>query len=275
MFMSGWGRSKPERVVDRSISSMGMPTPLLEMERHFKRLSTRSVFLRDRLLGERNDWLAEIYGTLDQFRYFEHSTAPFSAAREAYDVFIGHGDDAPRLAKMLRRNRAILAGKVKVALMAQRAPGDRALLLTAGYDVVVDCRMPRAEYVARITAIHVRSYRHAPSVIGPLEDLRVVLRKYVADNVGMNTLTENELLLLTRLAARKNLSVHCHELQRSATGHIPTRNRKSLCVAISRLRRKLAPAYRIVSDYMDGYVLADAVVPTAASTRCSALPVTG
>lgn len=229
-------------------------TTLDEMERIFRKLDTRIVFLRDKALDERMAWLTEIYGNLAQFRYFEHSTIAFSSAREDYCVFIAHGEDPLRLGKILRRNRPILASRIKVALMAQSLPQDRAQLLNAGYDLVVDTRMAPAEFVARIASIHTRQFRHAPRIVGPLNDLRVVLRRFVAPDVPMESLSNRELLLLARLAARKGLSVHASELAKSAEGHHTELTRKSLCVAISRLRRKLDPGYEIVSDYLNGYV---------------------
>lgn len=225
-----------------------------EMERLFRKLDARIVFLHDKALHERRAWLAQIYGNLPQFRYFEHSTVAFSSAREDYRVFIAHGEDPARLGKILRRNRPILASRIKVALMAQSLPQDRAQLLNAGYDLVVDTRMAPAEFVARIASIHIRQFRHAPRIVGPLNDLRVVLRRFVAPAVPMESLSNRELLLLARLAARKGLSVHASELAKSAEGHHTELTRKSLCVAISRLRRKLDPAYEIVSDYLNGYV---------------------
>lgn len=230
---------------------------VLEMERQFRRLRARIVFIRDRCLDERQAWLRDLYGETEQYRYFENQTDIFSAAREGYDVFVAHAEDPVRLGKLLRRNRAILTSKIKVAVMAQSTPLDRAQLLNAGFDLVVDCRMHRTEYIARIAAIRVRMYRHALSVMGPLDDLRIVLRKYVAEEIQMDTIRNRELLLLSRLAARKNLPVHASELQKSAVGQVRELTRKSLCVAISRLRRKIAPQFQIVSDYADGYVLKD------------------
>lgn len=228
---------------------------VLEMERQFRRLSARIVFIRDRCLEERQAWLRDLYGDIMQYRYFESQTDIFSAARESYDVFIAHAEDPVRLGKLLRRNRAILTSKIKVAVMAQSTPTDRAQLLNAGFDLVVDCRMHRTEYIARVAAIHIRNYRHALSVIGPLDDLRVVLRKYVAEDIPMEAMSNRELLLLARLAARKNKSVHATELQKSAVGQVRELTRKSLCVALSRLRRKISRQYQIVSDYAEGYVL--------------------
>lgn len=230
-----------------------------EMARRFRRLSTRMVFLRDRAVEERSAWLREIYGECDQFRYFEHATAVFSSVHGNYDVFLAHGDDPVRLARLLRRNRPILMPKIKIALMSHSTPTDRAQLLNGGYDLVADCRMLRPEYVARVVAIHARSMLHAPRILGPLEDLRIVLRKYVVESVDMARMGNTELLLLARLAARKGRSVHSIELQKSAEGQARARSRKSLCVSISRLRRKLRPEYTIVSDYMNGYVFKDVV----------------
>lgn len=230
---------------------------ILEMERQFRRLRARIVFIRDRCLDERQAWLRDLYGETEQYRYFENQTDIFSAARESYDVFVAHAEDPARLGKVLRRNRAILTSKIKVAVMAQSTPLDRAQLLNTGFDLVVDCRMHPTEYIARIAAIRVRMYRHALSVMGPLDDLRIVLRKYVAEEIHMDTIKNRELLLLSRLAARKNMPVHASELQKSAVGQVRELTRKSLCVAISRLRPKIAPQFKIVSNYADGYVLKD------------------
>lgn len=228
-----------------------------EMERTFRKLDPRIVFLRDKAFEERTAWLEQLYGQHEQFRYFEHSTVAFSSAREDYHVFIAHGEDPVRLGKVLRRNRPILASKIKVALMGQSLPQDRAQLLNAGYDLVVDTRMAAEEFIARLASIHTRHFRHAPRIIGPLHDLRIVLRRFIAPHVPMESLSNRELLLLARLAARKGLSVHSSELAKSAEGHHTELTRKSLCVAMSRLRRKLDPAYQIVSDYLNGYVFQD------------------
>lgn len=238
-------------------SDAGDSATLQEMERVFRRLNTRIVFLRDKALDERSRWIEAIYGEHQQFRYFEHLTSAFSAARDDYKVFIAHGEDPARLGKVLRRNRAILTTKIKVAVMAQSLPQDRALLLNSGYDLVVDSRMEREEFVARIATIYNRNFRHAPRIVGPLDDLRLVLRRYVAPAVPVESLSNRELLLLARLAARKGHSVHSAELQKSAEGHHTELTRKSLCVAISRLRRKISPAFQVVSDHMEGYVFRD------------------
>lgn len=225
--------------------------------RQFGKLAARSVFIRDKTLPERLEWCGQVFGDIPQLRYFESSTGIFSAARESYDVFLAHGDDPVRLGKMLRRNKAILCSKIKVALMGQSLPLDRAQLFNAGFDLVADCRMPKEEFVARVVAIYNRSFKHAPSVFGPLDGLRTVLRKYLAGSVPIEVIRDRELLLLARLAARKKMSVHSNELRKGATGHLYELSEKSLCVAISHLRKKLAPQYQIVSDYMNGYVLKD------------------
>lgn len=238
----------------------------LEMERQFRRLITRSVFIRDKSLDERLTWCAGIFGKIEHYRYFESSTDIFSAAREGYEVFLAHGDDPARLAKALRRNNAILSSKIKVALMAHSSPGDRALLLNAGFDLVADCRMQKAEYVARIVAIYTRSFKHAASVMGPFDGFRTVLRKYFAESVKVHEMRDRELLLLARLAARLNHSVHSRELRKAAAGQVSELTGRSLCVAISKLRKKLAPQYMIVSDYMSGYVLKTRVAGKPAAT---------
>lgn len=227
----------------------------LDMERQFRRLVTRSVYIRDKSLEERLAWCAEVCGKIEHYRYFENATDIFSAARAGYEIFLAHGDDPVRLAKALRRNKAILSSKIKVALMAQNTPADRALLLNAGFDLVADCRMHKAEYIARVVAIYTRSFKHAASVIGPLDGFRTVLRKYFAEAVRIEEMRDRELLLLARLAARLNHPVHSSELRKAPTGHVSELTGRSLCVVISRLRKKLAPEYEIVSDYMSGYVL--------------------
>lgn len=226
-----------------------------EMERQFLHLVTRSMFIRDKLLDERLAWCAGVLGKIEHHRYSENSTYIFSTARENYDVFLAHGDDPVRLAVALRRNKSILSSKVKVALMAQSLPVDRVLLLNAGFDLVADCRMPKAEFVARVLAIYTRSLRHAASVIGPLNGFRTVLRKYFAESVNIEKIRDRELLLLSRLAARMNYSVHSTELCRAPTGNVSELTEGSLSVAISKLRKKISPKYVIISDHMGGYVL--------------------
>lgn len=226
-----------------------------EMERQFRHLVTRSMFIRDRLLDERLAWCAGVLGKIEHHQYFENSTHIFSTARESYEIFLAHGDDPVRLAMVLRRNKPILSSKVKVALMAQSLPGDRVLLLNAGFDLVADCRMPKAEFVARVLAIHTRSLRHAASVIGPFNGFRTVLRKYFSQSVNVEKIRDRELLLLARLSARMNYSVHSTELCRAPTGNVSELTEGSLSVAISKLRKKIAPEYVIISDHMGGYVL--------------------
>lgn len=231
-----------------------MEVTLKEMRKLFCQIRTRVVFIRDKATEARNEWITDMYGEVPQYRYFENSTAAFSAVRNDYQVFLAHGEDSRRLSKILRTNRAILGSKIKIALMGQSLPQDRAQLLNAGYDLAVDTRMAKEEFVARVTTIFNRHYRHAPRIIGPLDDLRIVLRRFVKPSVPAESLNNRELLLLARLAARKGMSVHVSELQRSANGHNYELTAKSLCVAISRLRSKLAPQFCIVSDYMNGYV---------------------
>lgn len=228
---------------------------VLEMERQFRRLITRSVFIRDKSLEERFAWCAGVFGTIEHYRYFENATDIFSAAREGYEIFLAHGDDPVRLAKMFRRNKAILSSKIKVALMAHSSPADRALLLNAGFDLVADCRMEKAEYVARIVAIYTRSFKHGASVVGPFDDFRIVLRKYFSKEVATKDMRDRELLIMVRLSEKLNHPVHSSELRRAPTGHVTELTNRSLCVAISNLRKKLAPEYTIVADYMGGYVL--------------------
>ncbi|MEO0032235.1 MAG: hypothetical protein RIS94_1993 [Pseudomonadota bacterium] len=176
----------------------------------------------------------------------------FALARRCQDALILiTGNDAPRMARLLRDDIQTLARIAKIAVVDDMHPTRRAQLLMAGFDDVWDIgRMQPEEMVARARAVWSRytNWRGSNEVRNRTrEDLQMLAR--------LNELTATERQFLALLAADMSDVVPyprlCRELgkgpQLMSSGHLKT--------LASFLRAKLHPHVELVAVPKMGYVL--------------------
>lgn len=114
---------------------------------------SRILYLNDSNVSLRRDWLISVFTDFEDARYTELDTNLLVSSINHYSLFLLHGDDVSRMAKIIRCNSEILAGKLKIALCHMSSPAERAILLNSGFDDVFDLKMDRVEALSRIFAI--------------------------------------------------------------------------------------------------------------------------
>ena len=117
-------------------------------------LRVRYVSLNDASREARRNWLNRIFDEFEEYEYHQYDTHFCSIAFRNFDAMILGGRDARRLKLILQQNELILRHKVKVCLLSDGTPQERAQLLMAGFDEVIDvARTSPVEALARILSI--------------------------------------------------------------------------------------------------------------------------
>ena len=106
------------------------------------RPAARFIGLGDRALDQRLAWLDGWLRCEQQFLYRHWDTRLWSQAESSFSILVVHGEDAERLAQVLRDFRRIFPDKIMLAVLAQALPGARALTLRAGADAAFSTSSP-------------------------------------------------------------------------------------------------------------------------------------
>lgn len=104
-------------------------------------------------------WLQFVFPDQSVRTISESYIADISPSQSDYDVLVIVGNDVRRIRHLLRLYRPLLNAKPKIAVMQQSLPRDRATLLNAGFDEVLDPRMKVPEAQARALAIANRYFQ--------------------------------------------------------------------------------------------------------------------
>jgi hypothetical protein len=117
-------------------------------------LRVRYVSLNDTSRESRKQWLGAIFDDFEEYDYHQYDTHFCSIAFRNFDAMIFGGKDARRLKLILQQNELILRHKIKLCLLSDGTPQERAQLLMAGFDEVIDvARTSPVEAMARMLSI--------------------------------------------------------------------------------------------------------------------------
>ncbi len=214
-------------------------------------VSVRYLTVRDEGSDSREAFVRAVFGDLACFPFFDEGTFPLSRAETDYDILILDAADPARMARYLRINRAMLRNVAMFAIMQDSSPPRRARMLVAGCDDVFDCaRISKEEAALRVDAV-MRRYKAR-------EATRQEGRRFAADVAHIaapHLLTPRECALLKALTTQSGKAISAQQLCRFVAPQDPAPFKRSLKFAISRLRGKLYPHWRIKCVADTGYAL--------------------
>jgi len=211
----------------------------------------RAIHLCDHNLANRTFWLEAIFPQLESHAFRNDLAGAISQADSGFDVLIVHGDDVPRLASIVREARKLLPSKLIVAVLTHSGPSDRARMLRAGADDVIDLRMRSVEVEARILAMHARIHSRVAASRNPVKEEVAKVPEPIVRAISGATPAELEIFVaLYRATGRV---VPYVELERAAARD--QRTRRSLQVSVCKLRSRLSRSFAIQNIRGTGYKL--------------------
>lgn len=184
----------------------------------------------------------------------ESYTADVSPARADYDLLVAAGSDVKRIKQFLKIYRPLLNAKPKIVLTSDSMPKDRASLLNAGFDDVLDTRMPHLEGQARISAIYARYHEVAARAEAQAQKT-AAYEQYLAPGMG-DEVNPREASILSALIGRSPRAVPSFVL-RDTLADRPAVSLATLRVILSSLRSKIIAPFIIVSVAPSSYALID------------------
>lgn len=212
--------------------------------------AVRILYINDKNYEARAQWLAGIFPSDQIFKYSPENTRAISSA-SYFNIVMVHGDDVPRISKIIRENSEAFAGKVKIAVCSRSWPPDRARLLNAGFDDIFDLRMDPLEARARVAALMRRRLlsqtRQAPPIS---QQLLIEMQGYVTSK-----LTFRETEIFAKLLEKRGQPVSIAVLGTSFRNKTGGMKKAALRVFLCRLRKKLKDNVQIVSENGVSYIL--------------------
>lgn len=227
--------------------AMGESVPGLDLSD----IAFRVISLQDNGREERVNWLKQGIAQPQLYAYREGDTNFLSVADRDYDVMIVAGNDVQRMKRIITRNRVALHRKLKICVMNQSVPADRAQLLMAGFDDVVDIgRVFWPEFAARARAMQTRII----TAIGR-QDAKQREISQLSQICNQRRLTWREQDMLLSLLHARDMSASLMTLRRSISPAGSLVSELHLRVLISQLRRKLFDHVEISNVRGAGYRL--------------------
>lgn len=227
-------------------------------------IPTRYLKVRDEASDNREAFVRSVFSDLTCLPFFDEGTFALSRADTDYDILILDSSDPVRTARYLRINRALLRNVAKFAIMQESSPSRRARMLMAGCDDVFDCARTSPEEAAlRVNAV-MRRYNAREAIRQEGQRSAADMAHFAAPH----TLTPRECTLLKALAGQPGKAMSASQLCRFVAPQDLAQFKRSLNFAISRLRGKLYPHWRIRTAADTGYTLVrlDAGIPEVAVT---------
>ncbi len=214
-----------------------------ELHPMFALSDLKRLAVRVALVGEIKDisaiaWLQLVAPNQNVSVVSESYIGNFSSSRETYDALFAVGHDARRLQNLIRLYLPIWKGKPKIAVMIGNMPPDRSKLLMAGYDDVIDQRIPVPEAQAKLLAVYRRysiAGNKAAKLQVPLADTSLWCDE---------PLNDREQEVLSTLIHRAPAKVPTYDLCKSPTGKKDL-SPSSVKVIVSKIRAKLKPGFSI------------------------------
>ncbi|MEO0032650.1 MAG: hypothetical protein RIS94_2408 [Pseudomonadota bacterium] len=224
-------------------------------------LKVRYLSFNDATRAQREVWMRRTFGNYSEYLFAENDTSFLSTSVSDYDVIVIGGNDARRVAKIMKYNAIMFGQKLKVSLMCDGHPRRRAAVIAAGFDDVFDCaRMDPIEATARVGAMWSRyESTRARRAAEQRDGERLDMIAYAT------MLTGREKALLRLLLDREGREVSHAVIRSQVSTYHENMAVGTLRVAISKLRKKLREGVTVESTARQGYVLCIAGVADRAA----------
>ena len=211
----------------------------------------RYLTLNDPTRPIRDAWMAVVFGDVEQHAYSDNGTSYLSVAATGFDGLVAGGNDVRRLGRIVRGGNALLARRIKIALVSNGNTQRRAQLINAGFDDVFDAdRTHPHEAQSRVVAIWRRYLMRFER-----ERIEFHNEALLARVCNPHSLTNRERrLLLLLLSSDQNFATYS-VIKREISNYHEDISDAYLKVIVCVVRRKLMPGVRIVARALKGYRL--------------------
>lgn len=214
-----------------------------------KQPKVRVIGLQGRAFEARLHWINQWALIEQEMPYDPWSTRLLNQADSHFDAILVHGEDAKRMAGILREFRLTLPGKLMIALLGTSSSTERSLLYRAGADSVYDLCSDWEVLVAWLTSALTRQSSFQYFTGKPSG------HSLVARVISNCHFTATELAILSALETNAGRVVAYADLAKVAGSRLGSCTRKSLQVRISRLKTKLAGHPKIQNASGEGYTI--------------------
>lgn len=218
-------------------------------------LAVRVLYMGDRHLPLRMDWLRRVTSSFDHHLISEDVELFLGQADSYFDAVVVHGADTRRIRQIVRRINKILPGKLLFCLVDENRPKAVADLLDRGADDVFFLEMHPDEARARMRAAYRRRQAAArPDELAetcamPFVD-ELLVRRVEAD-VERAPLRRMGRIVLQALLSTENHAMSyeqlCSIIGHEIRGEPSKATRNLLAVTISHIRSRL-PDYLCISN---------------------------
>jgi DNA-binding response OmpR family regulator len=222
----------------------------LKQIRVFPEYAFRYISIDDRSHGRRAHFLSHILPLDDFFSFGDNNTYAISTEPH-YDVLLIGGEDTIRIARYIKANAKLLAGRLILVLTSRSSPTKRARMLNAGCDDVFDVdRMEIDEAVARLSALLARhevyrkAFQEAQKQITKLDEIAELSR-----------CSSKEIELIRLFILQKSSFVSYINIRSVLGDHFSPISENHMKVFISNLRKKLRHEFKISAVTGLGYKL--------------------
>jgi DNA-binding response OmpR family regulator len=208
-----------------------------------KSMNVVVIDINDQNSTQRIEWLrnSEIEFQLIELDPFEF--AEFSFDFQKFSIVVISSDIMKRANVFIKRFSHKLRYNTKVNISSNTNPKDRAAILNAGFDTIVDISSDiDIEVMARIIAIQRRYGLTQQAVVE-----EVAATDTLASLTYMAQLNRRHTIIIETMIAEKNGIVKTEELKRILSLNHEPISENQVKVLVSQTRRRLRPGVRIVS----------------------------
>lgn len=199
----------------------------------------------------RATWLREVFQAFQEQATSNGAVVVLPTVPEDFDVLVVGGDDAGRMAEIVTTHKALLARRLKIALVARSQPNARAHLLVAGFDDVMDVgKVHPEEGMARLRAMW-RRY----NIRTAAEDEALHKRQTMNRAAHLELLNKREACIIEMLVKRGGECVPYKTMMETVSEYHEPISFAHLKTLVSNLRKKLKDGARIQSRQDVGYYL--------------------
>lgn len=212
---------------------------------HEQQVQFRYIAMQQGKEQKRRDWLDKVLEHYEIMDFGNHPAILTSRATSDFDIIIFGGEDFQRLSRFIREHGLMLLDKVKMCVCLRSDPVQRARLLSAGFDDVIDIRrIAHGEFLARARAILERYRAARQRRLAAYEDFVQLVQ--ASSPLHMSAKQRS---VLTYLLQAPGGVASCEILRHVvAADNAEPISLEHLQVLISQIRRCLQPGYRIVLD---------------------------
>lgn len=213
----------------------------------------RFVGLGDSSYALRVSWLDRWLSCEKDFLYRQSDTRLLAQAGSSWDVLVLHGEDARRLAAILRDFRRVYRDKLMVAVLTSSTPSLRAITLRAGADAVFSIDSPHEVASAWLDSALARQARMTDAKEAEERKLQSTL----ATSFGSSYFTPQESRLLSLFESNSGRVVAYHAIARAMGRPLSDQCMRAMRTAICMLNKKIEPIAWVRNHRGAGYILPD------------------